>query len=170
MSDPTVFSALGVGLLHCTGSRSPPLINPGINHTLPVPRGEKDESGGEPEIMLMSRQVRPPLWPFQKLLILLVVSGLEIITSSNPCNTAWPAAEPGQFEAGEAGWWRCGERGSEWVKSGGGGVGTNYRVLSSAAGWMMSHSLHLWPLKLQTLMWIDIHTFTREDLTQAHMC
>lgn len=68
--------------------RSPPLINPGINHTPPVPRGERDESGGEFEIMLMSRQVSPPLWPFQKLLILLVVSGLEIITSSNPCNTA----------------------------------------------------------------------------------
>lgn len=68
--------------------RSPPLISPGINHTLPVPRGERDESGGELEIMLVSRQVSPPLWPFQKLLIFLVVSGLEIITSSNPCNTA----------------------------------------------------------------------------------
>lgn len=66
----------------------PPLINPGINHTLPLARGERDESGGELEIMLMSRRVKPPLWPFQKLLILLVVSGLEIITSSNPCNTA----------------------------------------------------------------------------------
>lgn len=82
--------------------RFPPLISPGINHTLPVPRGERDESGGELEIMLMSWQVSPLLWPFQKLLILLVVSGLEIITSSNPCNTAWPAVEPGQFEAGEA--------------------------------------------------------------------
>lgn len=69
-------------------SRSPPLISPGINHSLLVPRGERDESGGELEIMLMSRQVSHPLWPFQKLLILLVVSGLEIITSSNPCNTA----------------------------------------------------------------------------------
>lgn len=68
--------------------RSPSLISPGINHTLLVPRGERDGSGGELEIMLMSRQVSPPLWPFQKLLILLVVSGLEIITSSNPCNTA----------------------------------------------------------------------------------
>lgn len=68
--------------------RSPPLINPVINHNLPMPRGERDESGGELEIMLMSQQVSPPLWPFQKLLILLVVSGLEIITSSNPCNTA----------------------------------------------------------------------------------
>lgn len=59
-----------------------------INHTLLVPRGERDESGGELEIMLVSRQVKPPLWPFQKLLILLVVSGLEIMTSSEPCNTA----------------------------------------------------------------------------------
>lgn len=80
--------------------RSPTLISPGINHTLPVPRGERDESGGELEIVLMSRQVSPPLWPFQKLLILLVVSGLEIITSSNPCNTAWPAVQTGQFKAG----------------------------------------------------------------------
>lgn len=68
--------------------RSTPLISSDINHTLLVPRGERDESAGEPEIMLMSRQVSSPLWLFQKLLILVVVSGLEIITSSNPCNTA----------------------------------------------------------------------------------
>lgn len=83
-----------------SAGRSPPLISPGINHTLPVPRGERDESGGELEIMLMSRQVSPPLWLFQKLLILLVVSGLEIITSSNPCNTAWPAVQNGKFRVG----------------------------------------------------------------------
>lgn len=82
LSDPTVCSA------RLVVPGFPPLISPGINHTLPVPRGERDESGGELEIMLMSRRVSPPLWPFQKLLILLVVSGLEIITSSNPCNTA----------------------------------------------------------------------------------
>lgn len=69
-------------------SGAPSPDEPGINHSLLVPRGERDESGGELEIMLVSRQVKPPLWPFQKLLILLVVSGLEIMTSSKPCNTA----------------------------------------------------------------------------------
>lgn len=140
----------GPGLL-----RSPHLINPGINHTLPVPRGERDESGGELEIMLMSRQVSPPLWPFQKLLILLVVSGLEIITSSNPCNTAWPAEGPGQFEAwggaGQSGggaWDR--ERGSEWESAR--ERVTNYPALSPVTEWMMSCSLQLWPLALTTLI------------------
>lgn len=134
---------------HCTGMpvalgpRSPPLINPGINHTLPVPRGERDESGGELEIMLMSRRVSPPLWPFQKLLILLVVSGLEIITSSNPCNTAWPAVEPGQFEAGEAGWWwgrGARERGSEGEKGGvGGGAQITRPCLLLVGEWCPAH-------------------------------
>lgn len=138
--------------------RSPPLINPGINQTLPAPRGERDESGGETEIMLMSRQGSPPLWPFQKLLILLVVSGLEIITSSNPCNTAWPAVEPGEFEVVEAGWRACSERKSK--QEGWECVClcvclrrvTNYQALSPATRWMISCSLQLWPLRLSTLI------------------
>lgn len=117
--------------------RSPPLINPGINHTLPVPRGERDESGGELEIMLMSRQVNPPLWPFQKLLILLVVTGLEIITSSNPCNTAWPAVGPGQFEDGEAGW-RV-EVGKEWARGGRGESQITRPCLLQLDEWCPAH-------------------------------
>lgn len=139
-----------------------------------MPRGERDESGGELEIMLMSRRVSPPLWPFQKLLILLVVSGLEIITSSNPCNTAWPAVEPGQFEAGEAGWWGkggCGEteRESKW------GRGLSHKLLGPVyCYWvndvLLTSAVAFYTLNTDLDRYTHIHALKGRSYTSTHMC
>lgn len=101
--------------------------------------------------MPMSRRVSSPLWPFQKLLILLVVGGLEIITSSNPCNTAWPTVEPGQFRAGEAG-----EAGLAMERWGAVAVGRDVERQQAGGGRATNYQAALWCWVTNVLLTLSV--------------